>query len=149
MPAQDAGNCALLLHLCAPIGPCLCTALPPHGMQDSPCTILYEQCDCSLQAKAALEEMARIYGVLSAYDAKQTIWIKVLMRDATLLSCTPEQMRNAVSFLEMLGLSPQQVFTCLKGSFLVISTLDKARFRYKHSVWGHQTPFCHGRVASL
>lgn len=70
--------------------------------------------------------MARIYGVLTAYDAKQTIWYKVLMRDARLLSCTPEQMRSAVSFLEMLGLSPQQVFTCLKQSSLFISTFDKS-----------------------
>ena len=69
--------------------------------------------------------MARIYGNLSAYDVKKTIWYKVMMRDARLLSCTPEQMRSAVSFLEMLGLSPPQVSACLKQSSLVISTLDK------------------------
>ena len=62
-----------------------------------------------LQAKVALQEMLTVYGAQDKFEAKATVWHKALERDATLLSCTAEQIRNTVSFLEMLNMKPAQV----------------------------------------
>ena len=50
-----------------------------------------------------------VYGAQDKFEADATVRKKVLDRDATLLSCTAEQIRNTVSFLEMLSMTPAQV----------------------------------------
>lgn len=57
-----------------------------------------------------MQEMLRIFAPLTKYGVTSTVWDIVLSRDATLLGCAPGQMRNAVSFLEMLDMTPVQVF---------------------------------------
>ena len=53
--------------------------------------------------------MLIVYGAQDKFEASATVRHKVLERDATLLSCTAEQIRNTVSFLEMLNMKPAQV----------------------------------------
>ena len=62
-----------------------------------------------MQVKATLQEMLRIFAAITKYNAVNTVWMKVLGRNPTLLSCTVDQMRNTVSFLEMLDMTPAQV----------------------------------------
>lgn len=62
-----------------------------------------------MQARATLQEMLRIFAAITKFNAVSTVWIKVLGRNPMLLSCKVEQMRNAVSFLEMLDMTPAQV----------------------------------------
>ena len=63
------------------------------------------------QVKATLQELLRIFGAIAKYNPTDTVWIKVLQRRPALLSCTVDQIRNTVSFLEMLDMSPAQVKT--------------------------------------
>ena len=60
------------------------------------------------QAAAAVREMLRLYSPLEAADAAAIV-DRTLAHEATLLSCSVEGMRNAVSFLEMLDMAPTQV----------------------------------------
>ncbi len=61
------------------------------------------------QVRATLQELLRIFAALERFSADNTVWIKVLQRRPTLLSCTADQSRNTVSFLDMLDMSPGQV----------------------------------------
>ena len=61
------------------------------------------------QAVAAVHEMLRLYSPLEAADAAAIVLDRALAREATLLSCSVQGMRSAVSFLEMLEMAPRQV----------------------------------------
>ena len=61
------------------------------------------------QAVAAVHEMLQLYSPLEAADAAAIVLDRALAREATLLSCSVEGMRSAVSFLEMLDMAPRQV----------------------------------------
>ena len=61
------------------------------------------------QAVAAVHEMLRLYSPLEAADAAAIVLDRALAREATLLSCSVQGMRSAVSFLEMLDMAPRQV----------------------------------------
>ena len=62
-----------------------------------------------MQVKATLQEMLRIFAAITKFNAVNTVWLKVLGRNPTLLSCSVDQIQNTVSFLEMLDMAPAQV----------------------------------------
>ena len=75
-----------------------------------------------------LQELLRIFGAITKFNADDTVWIKVLQRKPTLLNCTVDQIRNTVSFLEMLDMSPAQVmFLGIIAQSLVIRPMAPCR----------------------
>ncbi|CAK0784395.1 hypothetical protein CVIRNUC_007599 [Coccomyxa viridis] len=79
-----------------------------YGLQQNPANLPSKD-----QAVAAAHEMLQLYSPLEAADAAAIVLDRALAREATLLSCSVEGMRSAVSFLEMLDMAPRQIAVCL------------------------------------
>ena len=91
-------------------------AVHPSGLMQPMCSmedakVFQQVLHLSAQAVAALHEMLRLYSPLEAADAAAIVLDRALAREATLLSCSVEGMRSAVSFLEMLDMAPRQVLS--------------------------------------
>lgn len=90
-------------------------AVPPSGLMMQPVCSVKAAMVCQqvphlpAQAVAAAHEMLQLYSPLEAADAAAIVLDRALAREATLLSCSVEGMRSAVSFLEMLDMAPRQV----------------------------------------
>ena len=89
-------------------------AVPPSGLLQPVCSVkaavvCQQVPHLPTQAVAAVHEMLRLYSPLEAADAAAIVLDRALAREATLLSCSVEGMRSAVSFLEMLDMAPRQV----------------------------------------